>query len=163
MLPESTGKRFVAGKFTMDFWAALKSVVSKREGPHVVARIDRRVASLPAKTFWADPERLRYAEKTARACMDLAFSASRDEYSFSALYTSILRMATAIDNMPDDCIPAGGLMTKLEDTAMQAMRCAQDRMEAMLATPVTAAQRVTSFVVQGQALNALPRVAGGGG
>tara|TARA_B110000046_G_scaffold16210_1_gene15535 strand:- start:179 stop:2677 length:2499 start_codon:yes stop_codon:yes gene_type:complete len=155
ILPPGTGKRFVAGEFTLDFWATLKPVIVKREGKRVVELIDQRVAKQPTKAIFSDPERLRYLEKTARACVDAVLGERRDAHSFGALWATMLRLATAIDNMPAGCPPAIGLRNKLEEAAANLMQDAQDRYAVMLATPATAARRFQDFVITGHALDAL--------
>ena len=157
ILPEDTPKKLTAGKFTLNWWTAFKPVIAKREGTHVAARIDKRLHSKPAGAVFSDSEALRLLEIPVRACMSLIIP-GKDQHSFPALWRMLMRMAASVHNMPATCLPAAGIKGRLEEAAMQAMRCPQDRFEAMLATPVTAVHRIRDFVIDGQARNALDAV-----
>ena len=161
VLKDGVGKSmFIAGKLTKDWWEALSPVVAKRDGSHKVSTINRRVAGQHASTLWTDPERLRVMEAPAKACMKLIKFGGTDAYSFPAYYRTVLRLAVTIENMPASCAPRKGLRKRLQEVVPQQMRCVQDRIEAMLATPPTAAARVTSFVINGQALAAINALEG---
>jgi len=158
ILPEGAAKKLCAGRFTTCWWSILEEVSTKRDGRQVAARIAKRLHGKPAAALFTDPEAMRVLEKPARACMDLVVSASRNAYSFASVWARLMRMATSIDNLPAACRPKQGLRNRLQEAAGQLMRCPQDRFEAMLATPITAAKRVTEFVIAGQALNAIDHV-----
>ena len=157
ILPEGVGKRLVAGDFAVNWWDMLKSVVAKRAGKHVAEKITARLRGKPPKAVFSDEEAMRMMEKSARACMDLLMP-GRDAHSFAAVWQQLTQMASSIHNLPASCDPAIGLRARLEDAAMQAMRCPQDRFKAMLATPANAVRRVTAFTIDGQALNAINAV-----
>jgi hypothetical protein len=159
VLPTGTAKKILAGTFTLDWWEALKPVVSKREGKIAADKISARLKGKPAKAVFSDSEAMRLLEKPARACMDLIMP-GKDGSSFGAIWQAVTRMASTIENLPDSCLPKAGLRKRLQDAAWQSMRCPQDRYEAMLAMPANAIRRVASFAVDGQALNAINSVAG---
>ena len=158
ILPEGAAKKLCAGRFTTCWWSILEEVATRRDGRQVAARIAKRLHGKPAAALFTDPEAMRVLEKPARACMDLVVSASRNAYSFASVWARLMRMATSIDNLPASCRPKQGLRSRLQEAAGQLMRCPQDRFEAMIATPITAAKRVTEFVIAGQALNAIDHV-----
>ena len=157
ILPEGVGKRLVSGDFAVNWWDMLKSVVAKREGKHMAEKITTRLRGKPPKAVFSDEEAMRMMEKSARACMDLLMP-GRGANSFAAVWQQVARMASSIHNLPASCEPAVGLRARLEDAAMQVMRCPQDRFKAMLATPANAVRRVTVFIIDGQALNAINAV-----
>jgi hypothetical protein len=155
VLPASTAKKLVAGRLTLDWWEALQPVIAKRNGLTTAARIDARLKGKPATAVYGDSEAMRMLEKPARACVDLIGMATRDSRSFSSLWQTVMRMAVSVEGLPKSCRYTKGLRRRLEEAAGQCMKCVQDRFEAMLATPVTAVRRVTQFVIDGQALNAV--------
>lgn len=156
LLPDDLGKTILAGKFAeIHYWNALKKVVLKRDGKTKVDEIDKRLASAPNTDVFADAEALRLLEAPVRAVMALIGFASTDEHSFSAMWRMLMRMAAAIENMPDTCLPRAGLRKRLLDTVPKLLRCPQARWECMLATPPTAVKRIGTFVTDGHALNAI--------
>jgi hypothetical protein len=155
ILPTSTAKKLVAGKLTLNWWEALQPVVAKRNGLTVAGEIDRRLRGKPAQTVFGDAEAMRLLEEPARACAALIGFRGSNDRSFASFWRSAMRMAASIDGMPKSCRHAPGLRRRLEEAAEQCMKCPQDRFEAMLATPVTAVRRVTDFIIDGQALNAI--------
>jgi len=156
LLPDDLGKTILAGKFAeIHWWNALKKVVLKRDGKTKVDEIDKRLASAPNTDVFADAEALRLLEAPVRAVMALIGFASTDEHSFSAMWRMLMRMAAAIENMPDTCLPKAGLRKRLLDTVPKLLRCPQARWECMLATPPTAVKRIGTFVTDGHALNAI--------
>lgn len=157
ILPEGLGKRFAAGDFAINWWDALKPVVAKRCGKHVAEKISARMRGKPAKTVFSDEEAMRLMERPARACMDLLMP-GRDARSFASTWQLVTRMASSIHNLPGSCDPKTGLRSRLEDAAMQCMRCPQDRFKAMLAMPANAVRRVKVFAIDGQALNSINAV-----
>ena len=159
ILPEGVANKLLSGKFTIHWWNALKPVMFKRHAA-TAERVDKRLASRPAQGVFSDPEALRLLESTARAVMELIGFSSNDDRSFISLWRSITRMADTIEGLPAHCMPKKALRNKLEEAAQRVMQCPQDRIEGMLATPVTAVRRVTDFVIEGSALNALTEVDG---
>ena len=159
ILPAGTGKKLAGGKFTGDWWAWLKHVIAKRDGRHTVSRIDQRVSGRAHPAFWTDAEMLRICEVPARKAMEVIRFGGLASDSFPAWYRMILRIATAIENLPKGCAPARGLPKRLEQAVSMGLQCAQDRFEAMLATPVTACTRVDKWAIPGRALDELDAVA----
>ena len=156
VLPEGVAKKFLAGKFAqMHFWNMFKPIILKREGAAVTERIDKRLATASAAAVFVDAEAMRFLETTVRAAMALIGFSSTDAYSFAALWKTLTRLASAIENLPTTCAPRVGLHKRMLEVAPQLMQDPQDRWECMLATPVTAVQRIGSFVVEGNALNAI--------
>ena len=148
-------KAFIGGKFAgMNFWDTLKAVVAKREGSYVVEAIDIDLTDKSANALWSDPERLRLLEWPMQVCMSLAGFGGSDSFSFKSWYRDNMRLATSIQNMPATCLPAKGLKARLQECAAQQMQCVTDRSEAMLAMQPATVRRVSSFVVDGQALGA---------
>ena len=131
----------------MNWWAVLRPVTLKREGKLAVERVDTRLKGKADEAIFSDSEAMRLLDATARACMDLIGLAARDEYSFAAVWKSITRMASSIENLPKTCDPRDGLRKRLQEAGKHIMRCPQDRFEAMLATPATAVRRITAFAV----------------
>jgi hypothetical protein len=158
ILPMSTAKKLVAGKLTIHWWEALQPVIAKRNGLTIAGEIDRRLRGQPARTVFGDAEAMRLLEESARTCAALIGFKGSNERSFAAFWRSVTRMAASIEGMPKSCRHAKGLRRRLEEAAEQCMKCPQDRFEAMLATPVTAVRRVTDFIIDGQALNAINHV-----
>ena len=155
MLPDGFSKKVIGGKFTSNWWALLKVVLTKRYGQCLVSQITTRIKGLPDKALWSDTERLRLLEWPMKVIMRLIKMDGGDTWSWSTFYASLLRMALAIEGIPSKCTPKRGLQNKLQEAVETAMRCAQDRMEEMLATPATAVKRVPTFLIDGRALDAL--------
>ena len=155
MLPDGFSKKAVAGKFTSNWWDLLKVVITKRYGQCVVAQIEARIKGQPDRAVWSDPERLRLLEWPMKIVMRVIKMDGGDTWSWNTFYASVQRMAMSIEGIPARCSPKRGLQLKLQDAAMAAMRCAQDRMDEMHATPATAVKRVATFLIDGTALTAL--------
>ena len=66
ILPEDTPKKLTAGKFTFNWWTAFQSVIAKREGTHVAARIEKRLQGKPASTVFSDAEAMRLLSVCSR-------------------------------------------------------------------------------------------------
>lgn len=160
VLPDGAALRFISGKFSMDLWKILQDAIAKREGASMVANINARVRNLPAKSFFSDPERLRITEWPLRECMKLIRLGGNESFAFPAYYRTLMRMANSIHNMPKTCVIKTALRNNLEDVAVRGMQCAQDRWEAMLATPATAAIRITEFTISGSNLAAINELDG---
>ena len=155
-----TAKALVAHKLVNNWWTWFRMVVAKREGRHIVDAINSRIAHKPAKSFWSDPERLRYCEVPARECMRIVrLNEGPADMSFPAWYKMTLRMATGIDNLPETCTSKEGLRRRLEEACVMVLQATQDRSEATLATPANAATRAASMVEKGQGLDAMHAVA----
>ena len=157
VLPEGTAKHFIAYNFLVDWWATFKTVIAKREGRHVADRITERLKGKPAHAVFSDSEAMRLLEKPARSCVELVVPGTTPD-SFASLWRRLVRLAANIDGMPASCAPAKGLRARLEAAAVQLMRCATQRGEAMLATPATVITKIVAFTVDGQAKSALDAV-----
>ena len=156
ILAEGIGKSLLKGVFNRNWWTTLAPLIAKREGIATHGKIDKRLRGLSAAALYADADAMRILEHPIRMIMKLlGLNVGNEIGSFVKTWRTLIRMASAIEGLPDYCQPKKGLRTRLIEIGEMIFKCPQDRFECMLATPPTAATKVTEFLIEGPAHNAL--------
>ena len=128
----------------------VKGVCAEREGDYLINK-----CSTDAKYFYADVDRLRYAEAPLKAAFALVGFSGGNTESWHSWYKTNLRLASHIAGMPPSCPLKPGLVTELLKASTLVYRQAQEAFQDTLHTPVDAAKRPRCFLPPGEARNAV--------
>ena len=152
ILPENTGKKWLAGGFDGNHWKMLLPVMVKREGVGLLTWYTDKEKDV---AWMLDPERLRYLEGPLKGMFEVIGVTGVDTRSWHSFHRTHLRLAASIQAMPPTCAQATGLGNRLIDVVQSVYRQYAQAYKMMLAMPAHAAKRPAHFLPDGDARSAL--------